>query len=351
MKYLHLLTGLRGLAALIVFIAHSADKGHIPKIFGWGFGQIGVMLFFILSGFLMSHLYIQKEANYSNIRRYALARIARVIPLFLAALIISYIISNYFYTGFAYNFQDPGQFLRALFFIHAPYVFWTIPVEIQFYFVFVIFWWLYQKHVNAWILGGFIVLTLLPSAIFYELYRKLPEVFSAYSYAFFIGVITALLYRHLKENRKLKKLADWAGLPFAILLFVNMPELRLELGLTFSENVYLRTWADPVSWVIIYGLFVSALFNSKSLSFLAWRPFVFIGEISYGIYLLHYPFLQHINFVPLGSAGNVLISLGLTITLAYLSFRFFEKPVALYIRNTRWFEKKIIARQQKQSNS
>jgi len=339
LKYLHLLTGLRGFAALIVFISHAADKGYIPKVFGWGFGQIGVMLFFVLSGFLMSHLYIQKEVNYVNIRRYAIARIARVVPLFLLALCLSYLISNFIYPDFTYNFDNNAEFFRALFFIHAPYVFWTIPTEIQFYFVFVIFWWLYQKRVSPWVLGLFMALTMLPSIIFYALYQKLPEVFSAYSYAFFIGVVTALLYRHLKDNKSIQQVANWAGLPFAILLFINLPDLKLALGIA-SDNVYLRTWADPSSWIIVYGLFICALYGSKSLAFLGWKPFVFIGEISYGLYLLHYPLVEHINIPQIGPMGNLLLAFALTVMIAYLSFRFFEKPVSQWIRNSRMFEKR-----------
>ncbi len=71
-----------------------------------------------------------------------------------------------------------------------------------------------------------------------DLYQKLPEVFSAYSYAFFIGVITALLYRNLKDNPSIKRLADWAGLPFVILLFLNLPDLKLELGIASEEGAH-----------------------------------------------------------------------------------------------------------------
>jgi len=339
LKQLHLLTGLRGLAALIVFISHAADKGHISKIFGWGFGQIGVMIFFVLSGFLMSHLYIQKEASYANVHRYALARIARVVPLFLLALCLSYLISNYINPDFTYNFQNTSEFFRALFFIHAPYVFWTIPVEIQFYVVFIVFWWLYQKKASPLVLAAFMALSMLPSIIVYALYEKLPEVFSAYSYAFFIGVVTALLYRKMENNVSIKTFADWAGLPFLILLFINLPDLKLALGLA-SDNIYLRTWAEPTNWFVIYGLFVCALYGSKSLSFLAWKPFVFLGEISYGLYLLHYPLIVHLNIPQIGATANLLLAFALTIMIAYLSFRFFEKPVSQWIRNSSMFEKR-----------
>ena len=74
MSYINSLTGLRGMAAFIVFISHCANQGMLPAIFSNGFGQIGVMLFFILSGFLMGHLYLDKEANSDSVKLYLLAR-------------------------------------------------------------------------------------------------------------------------------------------------------------------------------------------------------------------------------------------------------------------------------------
>ena len=335
MKYLNLLTGLRGLAALLVFIAHAADRDLLPSIFGWGFGQVGVMLFFVLSGFLMSHLYIQKETSHENIKRYALARIGRVVPLYLLALLLSYLISNFIYNDFTFNFQDQGEFLYALIFLKAPYVFWTIPVEIQFYFVFVLFWWLYKKDAHPLLLLGFIVLCALPSVAVFLLFEKFPDVFSAYSFAFFIGVTTALFYEKRQDSQLLKNIARWAGFPFLILLLINLPEMRHEMGYVLHDNIYIRVWLDPLNWIIVYGLFLSALYGSKGLAFLAWRPFVFLGEISYGVYLLHYPFLEHLRIPQLGDAGNFMLALLCTVGIAYLSFRFFEKPVAKLIRKSR----------------
>lgn len=340
MKYLNLLTGLRGLAAFIVFVAHGADRGLLPSHLGWGFGQIGVMLFFVLSGFLMSHLYIQKDFNHDNVRSYALARIGRVVPLFLVALIVSYIISNYIFHDFTYDFQDKVDFIAALFLIKAPYVFWTIPVEIQFYFVFVMFWWLYKKKkANPVVLFIFIVLCLIPSALVYQLFGKFPDVFSAYSFAFFIGVVTALFYQKYKDSRRLISFSNKMGIVFLILLCLNLPELRFDMGLVLHEHIFIRVWLDPINWILVYGLFISALYGSKSLTFLTWRPFVFLGEISYGFYLLHYPFLEHLDIPYIGKLGNFALALVFTITLAYLSYRFFERPLAKRIRYASFFRK------------
>ena len=108
--------------------------------FGRGFGQIGVMLFFVLSGFLMAHLYARNEFDSIQVRRYALARIGRVVPLYLMVLFISIIASNYVFPDFYYSFEELPSTLLAITFIKAPYVFWTIPVEVQFYCMFVGFW-------------------------------------------------------------------------------------------------------------------------------------------------------------------------------------------------------------------
>ena len=62
-KEIGALTGLRGVAALIVFVSHGANEGVLPAMLGNGFGQIGVMIFFVLSGFLMGQLYLRRSLD------------------------------------------------------------------------------------------------------------------------------------------------------------------------------------------------------------------------------------------------------------------------------------------------
>ena len=68
---------LRGIAALIVVVSHYSNKTNIwDGILGNQAGQYGVMLFFILSGFLMSHLYMSKPFTLENSKKFIVARIA-----------------------------------------------------------------------------------------------------------------------------------------------------------------------------------------------------------------------------------------------------------------------------------
>ena len=99
------LNTLRGLAALIVVISHySNDTLILGGLLGYGAGQLGVMLFFVLSGFLMTHLYGTQALDSSAAKRFAIARIARVVPLFVVVVIASYAlykagIRDVFYTS------------------------------------------------------------------------------------------------------------------------------------------------------------------------------------------------------------------------------------------------------------
>lgn len=334
MKYIHTLTGLRGLAALMVFISHAANEGILPDIWSNGFGQTGVMIFFVLSGFLMSHLYIHEEFNRANIVKYALARVARVLPLYFALITISIIISTYFFSDFIYDFSENSQTILALALLQAPYVFWSIPVELHFYIIFIGFWFLYKRKYSPVILSLFVGLTLVPTAILFLGFSKLPKIVSLYSYAFFIGVATALFQEQIRNSELIRKYSAIAGYPLIILLlFVYTPFNKQQYGLIYSENTYLQTWGDPVTWLIVYGIFICAVLNSKSLAFLNYRPFVYLGGISYGFYLIHYPVIMYFKDIKINSALQVILAFIVTALLSHISYHYFEKRIMKRIKN------------------
>ncbi len=334
MKHIHTLTGLRGLGALIVFIAHASRESILPAFLGDGLGQTGVMIFFVLSGFLMAHLYIHQEFDGINVRRYALARIGRVFPLYFSMLAISLIFTYIIpFDAYCCRLDDMNKLARALLLIDAPYVFWTIPVEVQFYVVFIGFWLCYKKGLGPHYLAGFILMTMLPSVIVYATSSKIPNVVSAYSYAFFLGVTTALTFNKLKNNSTVRKIAAVAGLPALLLIFINLPEVRQQYGLSLSDNFYIRTWCDPVTWAIVYLFFICVLLNSQGVAILNHRPLVYLGEISYGFYLIHYPVLLYIaKEVPAPAVLKLVLAFVVTVLMAHLSFHYFERPAAKKIR-------------------
>lgn len=213
-KHIHSLTGLRGLAALIVFISHAANFSLLPIVLGYGFGQLGVMLFFLLSGFLMAHLYISEDFNCRNVKKFAVARAARVLPLYFLIIFISMVITQYIDHAFSYNFSldNTGALLPAVLLAYAPDILWTIPVEIQFYMLFIGIWYLHKKNAGTYTIAAYALITMIPSIYVYFVSRFIPPFVSSYSYAFFFGVATSLSHSRIKKMIGHKdKLSLYAG--------------------------------------------------------------------------------------------------------------------------------------------
>lgn len=327
MQTLSHLTGLRGAAALLVFVSHSANQGLMPSLLGNGLGQLGVMIFFILSGFLMGYLYLPKTFTIANAKTYLIARITRILPLYLSLLILSFVISNWVYSDFHYDFRDTTQLIKATILLSAPYEFWTIPVEFQFYIIFIALWAL-KGRVNIYIPMALVTVLGLGISIAYFIKKGFPLFFiTTYLLPFIIGLITALNFDKLTKSH----IAKNSVLPIVflvVLLTINLPSLRLQLGWVLDEQLFLRTWGDPINLIVAYGIFFFAAVNAKSYGFMSQRLSSYYGEISFGFYLMHYPILKLVKLLPVPGFIGFLIALAITTVLSHLSFRYFETPVA-----------------------
>lgn len=144
------LDGLRGFAALIVVVSHfSNHTGILGGFLGHGGGQIGVMLFFALSGFLMGHLYIELPATRDQIAQFVRNRVARIVPLYMLLVLASYAVVQS--TGSAWPLYqiDQENLVQHLFFMKGADVFWTVAVEMQFYALFVVIWLIAAQYREA----------------------------------------------------------------------------------------------------------------------------------------------------------------------------------------------------------
>jgi peptidoglycan/LPS O-acetylase OafA/YrhL len=135
------LNGLRGLAALIVFVSHFSNQSGIwGKVLGDGGGQLGVMIFFALSGFLMAYLYLGLPWTRQTVVAYAVARAARVLPLYLVVVLAACCLNT---LGVIHPrvYEVTGSNLTEhLLFWKGASVLWTIPPEIWFYGIFAGIW-------------------------------------------------------------------------------------------------------------------------------------------------------------------------------------------------------------------
>ena len=326
------LNTLRGLAALIVFITHFSDiTNWLDGMLGGGSGAYGVMLFFLLSGFLMSHLYLAQEFNNANIKRYLLARTARVVPLFLVIVLSSYVLSLNG-NDTLYNIPDLNSLMSHMLFLYGDSVLWSIPPEIQFYFIFLIFWSLSKNKVGYIYLSILAVMLILFFANFPRVYGEINGVqYNLFNTLrslpyFFIGVVFGMHYKSFKAPNYLKK-------HYFVLVLLLIPAMYPEIS-TVASDAKTRMWLSYEVLFVMSTVFFCSVFLVPDNNLLLANKFGdFLGKISYSLYLLHMPIIIFVNKFNLSVESKLILSFTLTIAIASFSFSFFEKPVATFIRN------------------
>jgi len=136
--YMPCLDGIRGLAALIVVFGHAPSLGFSTTIQPHS-RDYGVLVFFVLSGFLMGDIYLLQTPTRSNISNYIVARFARIVPLYFLVVILSFATFQFLDPNFTYPITSV-QLLRLLTFNGSVSVFWSVGPEVQFYVVFILLW-------------------------------------------------------------------------------------------------------------------------------------------------------------------------------------------------------------------
>jgi peptidoglycan/LPS O-acetylase OafA/YrhL len=354
------LDGLRGIAFLLIFFVHT---DYIN--FGW----VGVQLFFVLSGFLITGILVDMKRALPRgefFFKFYGRRLLRIFPLYyfylLLALVFSLILFNLgilakkmdlfwehlpYALTFTYNFywaiaKEPSMLLNH---------FWTLSVEEQFY----IFWPLLifltpEKHFKKLFLGAiaFGFLFRLGFTVAYEIHPfsfvvngavhgLYPLTFSHMD-AFGMGALLSQ-YKFPKSTKQFAVLSVALPMIGFTANYLSTGSLGPLHGLGYPylmENAYQFIWGYILLnyWfaVTIDAVAREGLFQR----FLASKPLVYLGKISYGLYVYHLGTIFLIYRL-LGPAINLpapwakftlmLLEFTATFTVASLSYRFLEKPI------------------------
>lgn len=331
------LNSVRGIAVVIVVLSHySNESGVWDGLLGQGAGQLGVMLFFLLSAFLMSHLYFDISPTKESLKKFAVARIARVIPLFLFVVFFSYGIyqlAPLWLRDYFYNIPDLLSLISHIFLLSGTSVLWSIPPEIHFYAIFACLWlskrWLGSIVIFIPIL--FIVISVcippqkaLETTLFgFDLKLSILQVYPYFCAGFLFGWI----YNRWQVPKKIQHHAYTIVLLVIPLLYPNI--LESLTGFTHA------LWSDArLLFVFALIFFVIVFFVPEQNRLLENRFGDFLGKVSYSVYLLHYPvllYLKHLGFAH-GLSGMVFF-LGVTLLISLLSYRYLEVPARLWVKS------------------
>ena len=142
---------------------------------------------------------------------------------------------------------------------------------------------------------------------------------------FFIGVIFGLHYKSFKVPNYLK--SSWFILALCLIPLMY-PEFT-----PINEGDKKRMWLSYEILFVMSTVFFCVVFLvPNNTIFLANKVGDFIGKVSYSLYLLHMPIIVMVNKLNLGTELKLVLSLSLSILIAYVSYRFFERPVASTLR-------------------
>lgn len=359
--YFPSLNGLRFIAALLVIVHHIEQLKYIyglPNNFSSSFiqiiGELGVILFFVLSGFLITYLLLEEENRTSTIavKNFYIRRILRIWPLYFFIVAVAlfvlpnipmFILPEY---DKATIYEDlPSKILLYLFFLPnlvtplygvVPYasLLWSIGTEEQFYLI----WPPVLKIVKKYRIGLMLLIVfgylLFARALFssrtdfipfkYEL-NAFWQSFNITSMA--IGGFFALLLH--SKHAALKVLMNkylfyivLAGTAYLIYQGLYFPSLIVN-GLKFPY-VYKEFYS------LWFGIIILNFAANKGIVIhLEQRPLRYLGKISYGLYMYHtiaiVATLQAALW--LGALSDALlypVSLALSILLSGVSYKYFE---------------------------
>jgi peptidoglycan/LPS O-acetylase OafA/YrhL len=330
------LNSLRALAALIVLVGHYSNHARLwDAVLGTRAPQLGVMLFFLLSAFLMTILYIDRPPTAQAMRGYGVARVARVVPLFVAVVLASHVLGKldiaWLQTSL-YAIPDWKAVASHLLTLYGVQVLWTIPAELHFYAIFALLWWLRPRLPLVLPVFCIVVLGAFASGhwplgpkqpfhgfpIDLPLLRGLPY--------FVSGMLLGLLYLRWQPPARWRHPAFVAGLGLVLLLYPAILE-RLT-GWTYVM------WFNPLVLLVMSLAFFCIVFMVPAGNrLLENRIGDHLGKISYSLYLLHFPILLALGKLGLvHGVGGLLLFLAITIASASLSFRLLEAPARKALR-------------------
>jgi len=352
---------IRGIAVLLVLFFHGFGFRYgleglsgFPRLLvaatlpGW----IGVNLFFVLSGFLITGILLDTRTRPDFYRRFYIRRAFRILPLYYAVLLLLAVATR---SGLV-NRQASWAFLGLSFFylsnvtgllgVPMQYgVLWSLAVEEHFY----LLWpgvvrWLSRRRVAIAAIGICVLCPCLRALYYFRGYNAGTGYTWLVADGLAMGALLAAVLRGPWGTRNGVRRWAVSAVAASLMIFgVGYPfgifRASRFLGMTLRESALNLFFAGTVALALLVGTSRwRAVVNRPGLQF--------FGEISYGVYLLHmliFDMAEHFlgtwfpGLSPAGGRFGVMVlffcvAAGLTVVIAYFSRWYFEEPFLLLKR-------------------
>lgn len=352
------LQGLRALAVLVVVLSHAG-------VAGFAGGYVGVDLFFVLSGYLITGaLYIEYSNKKSiNLLGFYSRRLKRLLPALLVMLLVTLVVAFAIFgdqvkqqiasapyvavwlSNLYFSFRETGYFDELSlsdFYLHT----WSLGVEEQFYLVWPLLLIVLSRIPRfgpgsgpgsgagsvegsvsrSQLAFGFSVLVIASFGL-NLLWSSSQPIWAFYqmpsrAWQFGIGALVFLKFGALHQDKPIEGSRVWG-----YLLLVGGVALVAASVVLFDEQMTYPGWAALAPSIGAACVIVAGHFLPDRKNFLVLKPLTWLGDRSYSVYLWHWPFLIFLQTLVGALTGTmVLMVVLLTLLVADLSYRFIERP-------------------------
>ncbi|HVV01420.1 MAG TPA: acyltransferase [Verrucomicrobiae bacterium] len=341
------LDGIRGLAILAVVAAHAGFTNGSAAF-------VGVDVFFVLSGFLITTLLVEEWDYLGDIdlRLFYWRRALRILPALIlvccAFTAVAWIteprsdalevtLDGVYSLCYVANWVRVFGHLQASLFAHT----WSLGIEEQFYLVWPLALILLlrrtesRKSLAYWLVLVIVLVNVYRIVFFTEEFR-ISRGTDTRADALMIGALAGILFSSnlISQACWFRRLSTSAG-------FVSMSGLLLISVFDWFRrdiNIFVRCIYPLVS--LFGAALIMELLNSPDgwmCKVLSRRYLVYLGRISYGLYLWHYPIFRLIEARSLSRTAELSLELSISLAVTILCYHFVEKPILKYKRRaTPW---------------
>ena len=342
-----------------VLIGHLIPIPYLQKAVGWG--DMGVVLFFCLSGFLITNILLKMQpaarpgSKAIGLKIFYARRFLRIFPIYYLTIIVVYLLQyppvrENFLRLLTYSIFLPG--LSRTQYLGAASHLWSLSVEEQFYCVWPLIVFFMPRRALAGVLSAcilgclaykFMLSTeisgspLQEKQLYFSIFRPITGCLDSLG----LGALAAVMYRNRMEGVA-SNLISPTTLGVVILAWLGVTVYRILSPIDSLFYGYLpfgvaQFFVSAVAFTVMI-LYVVEQRNSGMARFLSLRPLRGIARVSYGLYLYHFlmPFLavwilsKHLTFIasiPMTPWLLAMFELLMTLIVTIASWNFIEKPI------------------------
>jgi peptidoglycan/LPS O-acetylase OafA/YrhL len=341
--HLSYLDGVRACAALYIVFHHAVNTiiWQIPKdrlasvgiawnAFFWIFGDFGqeaVAVFITLSGFCLMLPVVKQKSDFvlkGGAARFYKKRAMRILPAYYLAIVVCLILIatligqktgtpwDLSLSGIPGQIATPFSLITHFFLLHDLFEkthgqiegpLWSVAAEWRIYFLFPAIVWAWKKYGVEKTVLVLVLLGIVANPICRKVFERFNIPIAVYPTAFVpeylslfvLGAFGAAIAFSTQESMaRLKKIISWRISISIILCLLITSKLPLSFPGKLERILHNSTFQNLLVGIITSAVLV-AIYDGKINFFrklMEWKPIVYVGGISYSMYLLHYPILQ-----------------------------------------------------------